>query len=117
MILAMLVVASTVMAIGISLAITSSETASGSAKNKEAILSYGLAETCLEDNLLRMSRGEMTPAGFTTDVGSCTIELSGSAPNYILSITGKVDQAVRKINATVSIENEVLNIQEIKESY
>ena len=116
MLLAVMIVAATSIAIGVSVAVVTSSGASDSIKNKDSAVAKTLAETCLEDNLMKMSRGDFTPSSFTTAGGSCTIKISGNAP-YVLDSTGIVGKSRRNIRATVSIDNEVLNIQELKESY
>jgi len=116
MLLAVMIVAVTSIAIGVSIAVVTSSGANDSIKNKDSAVAKTLAETCLEDNLMKMSRGDFTPSNFTTADGSCTIKISGTAP-YVLNVSGIAGKSRRNLRATVSISNEVLNIQEIKEIY
>lgn len=116
MLLAIMIVAVTSIAIGVSVATVTSLRATESIINKDALLGKTLAESCLEDNLMKMSRGDFAPTSFTTTEGSCTIEISGNSP-YVLNAIGTVGRTVRKIRATVTIDNEVLNIESWKEEY
>jgi len=116
MLLAIMIVAATSIAIGVSIAIVTSSQASEGIKNKDSLIAKTLAASCLEDNLMKMSRGDFTPSSFTTAEGSCIIEISGNAP-YILNVKGIAGKSRRNLRATVSISNEVLNIQELREEY
>jgi len=116
MLLAVMIVAVTSIAIGVSIAVVTSSGANDAQKFKDSAVAKTLAETCLEDNLMKMSRGDFTPSNFTTAEGSCTIEISGNAP-YVLNVKGIAGKSRCKLRATVSISNEVLNIQELREIY
>jgi len=116
MLLAVMIVAAMSIAIGVSVAVVASSGANDSQKFRDSAVAKTLAETCLEDNLMKMSRGDFTPSSFTIAEGSCTIKISGNAP-YVLDSIGIAGKSRRKIRATVSIDSEVLNIQSWGESY
>lgn len=119
MLVAILMITAAALAIGLAIAAIGSSQVNITLVNKQSSQAYALAEGCLENTLMRMARTNNTPPPvFTTSQGSCTIEISGSAPApYQIISTGQVGKAFRKIRATVSINNEILTINSWQESY
>jgi len=117
MLVAILMITAAALAIGLAVATLSFSEVKISLAGRDANTAYYLAETCLENTLMRMARSDTSvPPTFTLPSGSCTIEISGAAPYEIIS-TGRVGNAYRKIRTTVSINNEVLNIESWGEAY
>jgi len=117
MLVSILMITAAALAIGLAVATASSTEVKISLAEKESTSAYYLAETCLENTLMRFSRTVTSvPPVFTLPAGTCTIEIVGSAP-YQITSTGNVGRTVRKVRATVSITGEVLNIQSWGETY
>jgi len=117
MLVAILMITAAALSIGLAVATLSSSEVKISLSGRDANTAYYLAETCLENTLMRMARTDISvPPTFTLPEGSCTIEISGAAP-YEITSTGNAGKAYRKIRATVTINNEVLTISSWEESY
>lgn len=117
MLVAILIITAATLAIGLAVATMGSTEVNIGLVSKQSEQAYGLAETCLENTLIRFARGETTPpANFILPSGNCIIEIAGLAP-YQITSTAQVGRTRRKIQATVSINNEVLNIESWGESY
>ena len=117
MLVAILMVTAAALAIGIAIATVSSSQINISVSSRDSNRAYGLAEGCLENALMRLARTDMTvPPPFTTAQGSCTIEISGVAPKLVTAYA-QVGKARRAIRATLTINNEVLNIVTWQETY
>lgn len=117
MLVAILMITAAALAIGLAVASLSSSEVKITVASRDASIAYYLAETCLEDTLMRFSRTNTSiPPTFTLPQGSCTIEVNGAGPYEIIS-TSHVGKATRKIRASVSVSNEVLNITSWGESY
>ena len=117
MLVAILMITAAALAIGLAVATLGLSEVKIATGSKDAQGAYTLAETCLENTLMRMARTDTSvPPAFNLDSGNCTIEINGSA-SYTITSTGRVGRAFRKIRATVSINNEVLNIESWGEAY
>ena len=80
-------------------------------------MAYHLAESCLENTLMRMARGDVTlPPDLEISSGKCIISISGISP-YEITAEGIVSRTKRKLRATVNINNEVLSIVGVREEY
>ena len=117
MLVAILMITAAALAIGLAVATLSSGEVKIAVAGRDANSAYYLAESCLENTLMRLARTEgSVPPAFNLDSGSCTIEIIGSSP-YVITSTGQVGRAYRKIRATVSINNEVLDVESWQEAY
>lgn len=117
LLISILMITAASLAIGLVVATISSEEVKLMINSRQANQAYGLAETCLENTLMRMARTDLTKMNdFTNNLGSCTINIVGSNP-YTVTATGKSGKSYRKIESVVSISNEVLNIQSRKEVF
>lgn len=117
MLVAILIITMAALAIAMAVATVSSSEVKISYGAKQSSEAYFLTEACLENALMRLARTDNSqPSNFTTSDGACTIKITGSAPYEILA-TGQIGDAYRKIQATVSVSNEVLMIEKWEESY
>lgn len=117
MLVAILIITAAALAIGLAIAALGSSELNSTLNAKQANQAYGLAETCLENTLMKMARNEITaPPNFTASSGNCTINIAGSSP-YQITSTGLVGKVTRKIEATVNINSEVLEVTSWQEVY
>jgi len=117
MLVAILMITAAALAIALAVATVNSSEVKSSVISQDANAAYYLAESCLENTLMRASRANLTlPPTLSEKQGTCTINIVGSAP-YEVTAIGQVGRALRKVRATVSINNEVLNIQSWGETY
>ena len=117
MLVAILMITAAALAIALAVATISSSEVKIAVAFRDSSKAYYLAESCLENTLMRMARTTTSePLSFTLPSGSCTIKIVGSAP-YEVTATASAGKAVRKIRATVSVNNEVLNIESWGEIY
>lgn len=130
MLVAILMITAAALAIGLAVATVGSSEVTQSLAAKQSAQAYDLAETCLENTLMRFARTDTSvPEQFTNSLGSCTIEISGGPPaayqitakSTINSTLGKVH---RNLQATVAVTwvaneatDEILHIQSWGEVY
>lgn len=126
MLVAILMITAAALAIGLAVATVGSSEVTQSLAAKQSAQAYDLAETCLENTLMRFARADTSlPAQFTNDIGSCTIEISGGPPSaYQITSKSTVARVHRNLRATVAVTwvgseatDEILNIQSWEESY
>jgi len=117
MLVAILIISAAALAISIAVATMGSSEVNIGLVSRDSGKSYALAETCLENTLMRLSRGQSSvPPTFTLTDGNCTIEITGTSP-YQITSTAQVGKTRRKIRSTVTVANEILNIQSWQEVY
>lgn len=84
-----------------------------------------LAESCLENALMRLTRDVSTvPPALSAPTGTCTININGSNPNYQILAVAEIPaalfsgkKATQKIQATVSIVNGVTTVTKWEKVY
>ncbi len=113
---AVMILSSMMIALGIAIATFSSNLAIGTNQLLNAAKANNLAFICLEDALMKFSRMDLNFSNFTTGDGQCTIEVSGNNP-MVLIINGQTNQVTRKLEATVIISNDKIEVQKISPSY
>lgn len=117
MLVAILMITAATLAIALAVATMSSSEVNISQVTKQAARADGLAHACLENALMRLARTETSePPSFTVQDGNCTIKITGSGP-YEIQTVAQVGRAFRELQATVSVDNEVLNITQWQEIY
>ena len=115
MLVAILLITAAALAIGLGIAGVTSSQINLSVSSRDSAKAYHLAESCLENTLLRMARGDVSlPPDLEIPSGKCIINISGQPP-YEITAEGVVNRTKRKIRATVNINNEVLSIVSLKE--
>ncbi len=126
MLVAILMITAAALAIGLAVATVGSSEVTQSLAAKQSAQAYDLAETCLENTLMRFARTDTSlPTQFTNDTGSCTIEISGGPPAaYQITSKASVGRVHRNLRATVAVTwvgseatDEILNIQSWEEVY
>ena len=126
MLVAILMITAAALAIGLAVATVGSSEVTQSLAAKQSAQAYTLAESCLENTLMRFARAETAvPAEFTNDQGSCTIEIAGGPPAaYQITAKSTVGRIHRNLRATVAATwvgseatDEILNVQGWEEIY
>ena len=106
MLISILMVTAAALAIGLAVAAIGSSELVQTVAYRQSTQAYGLAETCLEDQLMRITRANYTvkTPDFTNDLGSCTIVLSAGPP-YTITSTGFVGRTRRVLQVVVNVNN------------
>ena len=126
MLVAILMITAAALAIGLAVATVGSSEVIQCLAAKQSAQADTLAETCLEDTLMRFARADTSqPAPFTNSIGSCTIEISGGPPAaYQILSKASVARVHRNLRATVAVTwvgseatDEILKIQAWEEIY
>jgi hypothetical protein len=91
-------------------------------KQQQGEVAYEIAQSGLDNGLIRLLRSPNTYTGETLPVGSgsATITASGSGTSgdpYIVTSTGTIGLFIRKVQATVTYENDLLTVTSQKEIY
>ena len=91
-------------------------------KQQQGEVAYEIAESGLDNGLIRLLRNPTSYSGETLAVGSgsATIVVTGSGTSsspYIVTSTGTIGIFVRKVQATVTYVNNLLTVTSQQEIY
>lgn len=111
MLIAVIMIFTAAISIGLAVAIMGLSQISIVQNLKLASQANNQAESCLENALMRITRDDLTnplPLSFTS--GTCTINISGTAPNYTLTAVAQIPTPLgggklvnQKIEAQINI--------------
>ena len=91
-------------------------------KQQQGEVAYEIAESGLDNGLIRLLRSPETYGGETLPVGSgsATITVTGSGTSanpYVVTSTGTIGLFIRKVQATVTYQNDLLTVTSQKEIF
>lgn len=119
----LLVIFAASIALAVAGAVIASTSVSLSQNQKLTSTAYNLAQSCLEDTLMQMDRGNFSaPADLLVPGGQCTIEITPGVGSYQILSTAELTTAfnqkvTKKVQAGVSVENNIISLVSQKEIY
>lgn len=99
----MLVVTAVVISVGVLATFSSIGNAQMALGGAQANGARSLAESCMEDVLLKINKTSTVPSSVSTPQGICTVTTDAQAgSNYTVSVTATKDGRTKKITTSVS---------------
>lgn len=109
-----MLIAITVTTLAVSIVLSNSQAANALSQGQ---INYYIAESGAENALIRLLRNPAyTGESLAVDGGTAVITVSGNNP-YIINSTGTLGQFVRKIEVTVSYNNNIMTVNSWKEIF
>lgn len=104
LLISVLVLGAVAIVVGSGVAIRGIEEVDISRSTMQTSEALAVADACVEEALLQIKRENtaFTGTSLTIGDGSCTVSVTGTAPTYVLSVSGTVLQWTRDIAATIT---------------
>ena len=105
--ISLLIITAVALAIGLSLNLLGIDEMRMGFRESKSSETYHVAESCLEEALMRFKR-DANYSGGTLQIGngSCNINIVVNGSQRTITVTGTVDQLIRKIQTVINVLND-----------
>ena len=105
--ISLLIITAVTLAIGLSLNLLGLDEMRMGFRESKSSQAFHVAESCLEEALMRLKRdANYTGGNLQIGQGSCNIVIAVNGTERTITVTGTVDQLIRKIQSVVNVLND-----------
>ena len=104
--ISLLIITAVTLAIGLSLNLLGLDEMRMGFRGSQSSQAFHVAESCLEEALMRLKRdANYTGGNLSIGNGSCNIIITADGNQRTITVSGNIDQLIRKIQTTVNVLN------------